>query len=119
MESSIEVKGQVITRQFKGETYLEDVMKSWEEIFEQFPDLHQYSGVIIDLLDAELMHEDRNMNPLAEYLMSHMERIRNLKIAVLMDSPMVTHTIILSQKVKQLQIKPFSHGDAAADWILN
>ena len=70
-------------------------------------------------LEAEIQHEDSNMNVIMDYLSGYLERIRGLKVAIVMDTPMVTSTIIMGQRVKSMQIKPFSTVEAAIEWIEN
>jgi hypothetical protein len=117
MKASIEVVDNVILRCFKGDVYLDDIIDSWEETFTRFEDLMNYKGIVTDFLDADLFHEDNNMNILMDYLKGHIERLNDMKIAVVMDSPHVTNTIMLGQKMKHLQIRPFTTRKAALDWI--
>lgn len=117
MKASIEVNDKIILRLFKGDVYIQDIIDSWEEVFAQFNDLSIYNGVITDFLEATLHHEDNNMNILIDYLKGYIERTNDLKIAVVMDSPHVTNTIMLSQKMKHMQIRPFTTRKAAVDWI--
>ena len=68
---------------------------------------------------ADNKHEDSNLNLLIEFLKGHLDQLKDLKIAIVMDTPMVTNTIIVSQQLKSLQIKPFSTAEAAMNWIRN
>jgi hypothetical protein len=117
MKASIEVKDKIILRLFKGDVYLQDIIESWEEVFEKFDDLSLYKGVVTDFLEAQLHHEDNNMNILIDYMKSYIERMNDMKIAVVMDSPHVTNTIMLGQKMKHVQIRPFTTQKAAINWI--
>ncbi len=119
MKASIEVVDNVILRRFKGDIYLQDIIDSWDETLARFDDLMEYKGIVTDFLGADLFHEDNNMNILMDYLKGHIERMNDMKIAVIMDSPHVTNTIMLGQKMNHLQIRPFSTRKAAFDWINN
>jgi hypothetical protein len=57
------------------------------------------------------------MGDLVEFLKDHMDRIQDMKIAIVMDTPMVTNTIILAKRMKSLQIKPFTTIEAAMRWL--
>jgi len=107
----------IILRHFKGDVFLQDIIDSWEEVFAAFSDLSLYKGVVTNFLEAELHHEDHNMNILMDYMKDYIERMNDLKIAVVMDSPHVTNTIMLGQKLKHMQIRPFTTQQAAIDWI--
>ena len=117
MKASIEVVDNVILRSFNGDVYLQDIIDSWDETLAQFDDLLEYNGIVTDFLGANLHHEDKNMNILIDYLKKQLGRMNNLKIAVIMDSPHVTNTIMLGQQMKHLQIRPFTTRKAALDWI--
>ena len=101
MKASIEVNDNVILRCFKGDVYFEDIIDSWNEIFSRYENLTSFNGIVTDFLDATLHHEDKNLN-----------------IAIVMDTPQVTNTIMMARKMIQLQIRPFSTREAAMNWII-
>ena len=107
----------VIVRHFSGEVCFEDMMESWNKLLDNYPNLDEYKGILTSFLDASVKPEDSNLNVMVEFLKAHLDQLKNLKIAMVMNTPMVTTTIILSQKVKSLQIKPFSTVEAALYWI--
>ncbi len=117
MKVSIEVQNQVILRRFSGEVCIDDMIESWNEVFNRFEDLGAYKGVVISFLDADIKHEDNNLNVLVDYLKGYLDRIRGMKIAIVMDTPKVTNTIIINQKMKHLHIRHFSSEKAALEWI--
>ena len=117
MKLIIEVQDSVIIRHLHGETRMGDIIESWNRLFKDYKNLQEYKGIVSVYLKADLIHEDGNMNILVEYLKGHLDRLKDLKIAVVMDTPMVTNTIIVGQKMKSLQIKPFSTQEAALKWV--
>jgi hypothetical protein len=117
MKASIEVENQVILRRFSGEVCIEDMIQSWDEIFTRYDDLETYKGIVTSFLEADIKHEDNNLNILVDYLKGYLGRIRGMKIAIVMDTPKVTNTIIINQKMKHLHIRPFSSEEAALEWI--
>jgi len=119
MEITIVEQDGVILRSFSGEVVLEDMIESWKKLFTAYPNLNEYKGILTTFLDAEIKHEDHNLNVLVEFLKDHLDLLKDLKIAIVMDTPMVTNTIIVGQRVKSLQIKPFSTVEAARQWIDN
>ncbi|MCK5692972.1 MAG: hypothetical protein KAI08_08985 [Bacteroidales bacterium] len=119
MEVTIHVQNGVIVRRFSGEVCIEDMMESWKKLLASYTNLKDYKGILTSFLDAEIKHEDHNLNVLIEFLKNYLDQLKDLKIAIVMDTPMVTNTIIVGQQVKSLQIKPFSTVDAAMLWIQN
>lgn len=117
MEVTIHEQNGVIIRQFSGEVHFDAIMESWTQLLSNYSNLEDYKGIVTNFLEADLKHEDRNLNVLVEFLKGQLDRLKNLKIAIVMDTPMVTNTIIVGQRVKSLQIKPFTTMDAAMAWV--
>ena len=119
MEVTIHEQNGVIVRRFSGEVCVEDMMESWKKLLATYTNLKDYKWILTSFLDAEIKHDDQNLNVLVEFLKDYLDQLKYLKIAVVMNTPMVTNTIILGQRVKSLQIKPFSTIEAAMQWIDN
>ena len=118
MEIAIHEQDGVIIRHFAGEVCIRDMIESWQLLFSKYTNLKDYKGILTSYLDAEIKKEDRNQNDLVDFLKTHIDKIRDLKIAIVMDTPMVTNTIILANRMKSLQIKPFSTEEAAMEWLM-
>ncbi|MCK4879464.1 MAG: STAS/SEC14 domain-containing protein [Bacteroidales bacterium] len=117
MEYTIHEQNGVIVCRFSGEVRLEDMIESWNSVFATYTNLKDYKGIVNIYLDAEVKHEDNNLNVIVEYLKGYLDHLRDLKIAIVMDTPMVTSTIIIGQRMKRLQIKPFATEKAALEWV--
>ena len=117
MKISIEVQNQVIFRRFSGEVCIDDMIQSWKEIFSTYDDLGAYKGIVTSFLAADIKHEDSNLNVIVEYLKEYLDSLRGMKMAIVMDTPLVTNTIIMNQKMKNMHIRPFSTEEAALEWI--
>jgi len=118
MEIAIHEQDGVIICRFTGEVRFEDMMESWRQLFAKYPNLQDYKGILATLLDAQIMkHEAENLNMMVDLLKEHLEELKDLRIAIVTDTPMVTNTIIVGRRVKSLQIRPFSTVDAAMRWI--
>lgn len=119
MEVTFHEQNGVIFRSFSGEVCFEDMVESWKMLIESYSNLKDYKGILTSFLEAEIKHEDHNLNILIEFLKDYLDQLKDMKIAIVMNTPMVTSTIILSQPVKSLQVKPFSSVEAALQWIGN
>jgi hypothetical protein len=119
MKVSVEVVDNVILRRFKGDVNYQDILNSWDDILTKFEDLTAYNGLISDFLEADMNHEDKNLNELVDFLKNHLDRINGMKLAIVMDTPHVTRTIMMDQRMKSLHIRPFTTRKAALDWINN
>jgi uncharacterized protein (DUF488 family) len=117
MKVSIEVHDQVIFRRFSGLVSIEDMIESWKEIFSRYGDLSAYKGIITSFLNADTKSHGNNLNRMVEYLKEYVDQTRGIKVAIVMDTPKVTSTIIMNQKMKHMHIKLFSSEEAALEWI--
>ena len=117
MNVSFHEQDGVIVRRFSGEVCFEDMMDSWKKLLASYKSLKDYKGILTSFLDADIKEEDSNLNVMVEFLKGNLDQLKDLKIAIVMNTPMVTNTIIVSQKVQSLQIKPFSTIEAAMQWI--
>ncbi len=117
MGVSIEDRDNVIIRCFSGDLTLDDIIKSWDEIFSRYDDLTSYKSIVSDLLNINLKFGEEHHHNLVEYLTGHIDRIEDMKVAIVLDTPQITHPILLNRKIKKLQIRPFSTMDAAIKWV--
>lgn len=117
MKASIEVQNQVIFRRFSGEVCIDDMLQSWREILTRYDDLGSFKGIVTSFLEADIQIEDNNLNIVVEYLKEYLDQIKGMKVAIVMDTPIVTNTIIMNQKMMHLHIKPFSTEEEALEWI--
>ncbi|GAG58255.1 unnamed protein product, partial [marine sediment metagenome] len=113
MKVSIKVVDNVILRSFKGDVSYQDILNSWDDILAKFEDLTAYNGLISDFLEADMHHEDKNLNELVDFLKNHLDKISGMKLAIVMDTPHVTRTIMMDQKMKSLHIRPFTTRQSA------
>jgi len=118
MVIDIHEQGGVIVRRFKGDVCFEDMIESWKLLLVKYPDLEAYKGILTSFQEADIRDEDVNMNIMVEFLKKHLDKLEDLKLAMVLDTPMVTNTIIMGERMKSLQIKPFSTEEAALKWIL-
>ncbi len=117
MKTSFEVTDNVIVRRFAGDISQEDIMELWRELFNSFPDLHQYNGVIIDMLQARLLQDRKKFREMVGFVQSRLDQLHEKKIAFLMDTPQVTQIILMDHMIGPLQIRPFATMKGAIDWI--
>lgn len=115
--SSHEQKG-VIIRRFSGDVRIEDIIVSWNNLFAAYPNLKDHKGIATVFLDARFKHESENLSILLEYFRGYVDYLKDVKIAFVIDNPMVTSVIILAQRLKLLQFKPFATEKAAMEWLL-
>jgi hypothetical protein len=117
MEISSHEQNGVIVHRYSGAVRLEDIIESWNGLFAGYPNLKDYKGVASVFLNARIKEEDNDLVHLAEYFKGYLDILKNLKIAIVMDTPMVTSIILIGQRLKQLQIKPFATEKAAFEWL--
>jgi hypothetical protein len=119
MEISTHEQNGVLIRRFSGSVNYKDIINAWNLLFKTYDNLENYKGIVHNYQDAEFEHKELNLNELIDYLREHMDQLKDLRIGVVMDTPLVTHTIIMSAKISPMQIRPFSTTEAALSWILH
>jgi hypothetical protein len=117
MKTSFEVTDNVLIRRFTGDITQEDIIESWRVLFSRYPDLELYKGMIIDLLNARLVQDRNKFTEMVMYVKGMLDRVTDMKIAVVMDTPQVTQIILMDHMIQQLQIRPFATLKGAIDWI--
>lgn len=118
MEISSHEQNGVIVRRFSGDVRIEDIIVSWNKLFAAYPDLTDHKGIATVFLDARFKHESENLSILLEYFRGYDDHLKDVKIAFVMDNPMVTSVILLGQRLKWLHVKPFTTEKAAIEWLV-
>jgi len=117
METSFEVTDNVLIRRLTGDVSQDDLTESWRLLFSRYEDLSIYKGMIIDLLNARMLQDRHKFNQMIKYVRGKLDRMGDMKVAVLMDTPQVTQFILMDHMIKQIQIRPFATIKGAMDWI--
>lgn len=117
MKASIEVRDNVIIRHFSGKVSLDDMIHSWKEIFQMIEDISGYKGVITLLDDAVMPGGPTIVKEMSNFLNENQDRLKGLKVAIVMDHPSISNAIMIDHMVKQLQVRPFVTEEAAFRWI--
>jgi len=117
MKASIEVRDNVIIRHFSGEISLNDMIHSWKEIFLMIEEISGYKGVITLLDDAVMPEGPAVVKGMSNFLNENQDRLKGLKVAIIMDHPKISYAIMMDHMVQQLQVRPFATEEAAFRWI--
>lgn len=117
MSVTIDIQDQVIIRRFSGSVCYQDVIEAWQETFEKYTDLSDYDGVVSTYQEASLSIEDGNLNEVVEFLRSSLSQLSEMRIAFVMDTPLVTNTMIIDQENHRAEVKQFKSEKQAITWI--
>lgn len=108
----------IVTRQFKGDIYIEDIMESWEVLLQE-RDLTNFQGIIHDMTDAVLKLSPDDLTQIFSLFTRHEFIFNKLKQAVVSDNPSnVVFPALAAQYNPRFRIKAFSSYEAAKNWIL-
>ncbi|MCK4746841.1 MAG: hypothetical protein KAT15_07400 [Bacteroidales bacterium] len=117
MKASFEVKKNVIIRRFKGTISHDDMLNSWKELFERYDNLSQYKG-IITTFEGRLPADDPGaVKAMVQLLNENKEKLKGLRVAIVLDHPMITNAVMVDHYVKHVQIRPFVTETAAMRWV--
>ena len=118
MKSSLEVSGNIIIRRFSGSVTAEDMVNSWKEIFSTYPDLSEYRGIITTFDGAVITGgPGEGVKEMVKVLNEHKEQLSGLRVAIVLDHPMVTNAVMVGHYIKNLNVQPFVTEEAAMRWV--
>jgi hypothetical protein len=120
MKPSIELKDQIIFRRFKGKVSEKDMLDSWLDLFDRFDDLSPYKGIITTFEDPPDSNDESNggaVVQMSQMLIKHKDKLGNLRVAIVLDHPIITKAVMVDHYVKHVQVRPFVTEEAALRWI--
>ena len=108
-----------LIRTFQGRLNPDNIKSTWEYLIEEKLKKNKYIGIISDYTNAELDMELDDFDHLLVLLKKNSELLENLKIVVVMDSPINSVFPLFSLRYSQFNIKSFSTLDLAKKWMLS
>jgi len=111
--------GKVLIRTFKGTITVDDIISSWKHILEQILILEKHKGVITDYRESDELSTIKfeDTKDIKKYIEENFEVFKNLKLAVVIDSPKIVVPILFMDDFPQLNMEIFSTMRAAKHWI--
>ena len=108
----------ILIRDFTGKVNVNDIIASWEYLFNNQLINDNIKGVINNLVNCELDMDMESFPTLIGYLKNH-DRFKTLKLAVISNNPkFIIFPLLGETEEKGLNIKPFSTDKAATNWIM-
>jgi len=108
----------ILIKEFKGAISGEDIIASWEELRLSNSINKNVKGIINDLSICDLVMTMPEFGKLMEYLKGQ-DYLKNIKLAVITDTPSTVVFPMLGESQTNLLIKPFCTTKSAVDWIMN
>lgn len=106
----------ILIRKFAGEVNVNEIIASWEYLCENNFINNKIKGVINDLTDCELKMDMESFAILMDYLKMN-ECFKDIKLAVVTNTPAIVVFPVLASSEYNLMIKPFSTMQAATNWV--
>ena len=107
----------ILTRTFKGDVTMTDVISSWEYIINNRLITQTHKGVISDYSEACIQSDIEDIAKLKNLVIENIDIFQNLKLAVIINSPKIIIPMLFQYECSNIDTKPFSTIDAAIDWI--
>jgi hypothetical protein len=117
MGASFEIKDHVIVRRFSGAPTLEVMIDSWNELLDKYDNFAEFNGIITTFEGPPSDSDPGSVKAMVKLMNEHKERLSGLRIAIVLDHPMVTNAVMVDHYVKHIQVKPFVSEEAAMRWI--
>lgn len=118
MKNSLKVQDNIIVYTFTSVVHVQEIIDSWKEIFSKYDNLQEFKGILFDFLQADLHHEEDNLSILTEFLKAYRDRLEDMKVAMVLDHPMVTYAIMLDRILSYVELRPFATRQGAVNWII-
>lgn len=117
MRSSIEVKDNVIYRRLYGKITPEDMLESWNELFNKFEELTEFKGIITTFEVVPADSDSGSVKAMVKLLNENKERLKGLRVAIVLDHPVISNAVMVDHFVKHVQVRPFVSEEAALRWV--
>lgn len=117
MKFSIEVKDKVIFRRLYGKITPDDMLESWNELFTKFEDLTEFKGIITTFEAVPADSDPGSVKAMVKLLNENKERLTGLRIAIVLDHPIISNAVMVDHFVKHVQVRPFVSEEAALRWV--
>ncbi len=103
----------ILIRTFKGTITMKDVISSWVYVIETGLISQYHKGIISDYREANIQIEIDDVEKLMLFFKKHEDIFKNLKLAVVIDSPNIAIPMYLTHKYPKIAAEPFSSIEAA------
>ena len=108
---------EILVRIGEGELNVDNIIGSWEELFDNGMITEDLKGVINDLSNCQLKLDPESFEILMQYLKQN-PLLKRLKLAVVCDSPQnIVFPMMAEEGESELKVKSFSTMEAAVQWI--
>ncbi len=109
----------ILIRDFKNVVTINEIIDSWEYLFEKNLITPKTRGIINNLTECELKMDLKSRTILFDYL-NNKEDLKRLKLAVICtSSKTIVFPTLAETEVDKVRIKPFSTVQAAVSWIIS
>lgn len=109
----------VIIRSFKGEFKVECLIESWDHIIDNKLIEEHTVGVISDYRKCVINFNMESLKTLNKYIYDHSHIIGEIKMAQVINTPMIIYAMLFSADNETHNIKAFSTMSAAKKWMLD
>lgn len=117
MSASFEIKDNVILRRFSGAPTIKEMIGSWNELFYKYDNFAGFNGIITTFEGAPSDSDPASVKAMVKLMNEHKEKLSGLRIAIVLDHPIITKAVMVDHYVEHIQVRPFVSVEAAMRWI--
>ena len=107
----------ILIRTFKGPGTMDDIISSWEYVINNGLITKNHKGVISDFRDTNTQIELADCEKLSNFFKENIDVFKDLKMAQIIDSPLIAFPILFEKYYPDFKSRPFSTMKAATNWI--
>lgn len=112
-------KNKVLIKAFEGTVYMDDVIESWRTDMENKRVTIELKAVITDFKRVNNKANISELNKITDFYKEHFEIFKDMKLAVVIDSPPgVAMLYLFEKKNDEFKHRAFTTIDAAMEWCL-
>ena len=110
----------IFYKEYYGDLYVEDVINSWNKIFENNELELDFIGILVDLRKSNIRMTLEESSKIPEYYQKNIKIFGNKKIGYLTNNPQKTvYSMLVEEKDKGYKTKTFSSIEALEFWLLH
>lgn len=118
LDYTYEGKNQLLIRKFSGTLKISDSINSWIETIDEHILKKDIKGIVSDYSNTDIQINVTEIDPMGELFLDHINTLKYLKIAQVVDSPQIILPMVFKSKHNEFQIWPFTTLEAAIEWAL-
>jgi len=111
-------KNKILIRTFHGVVNMDGIIEAWQEDIQSNIVNKELHAIITDFSEANNIAKLKDLDEISSFYDKHYPLFKDIKLAVVLNSPNVAIIVFYEEKYPQLNHRAFATLQAALNWIL-